>query len=544
MQLSLLEALPDEVLRHVLRHCGLNALLALAATSRGFHELITSDSHGFLATYARTCSNYDPRTLKTLAFHQRAPWPQRAQWTERTCRRWSEWDGRGSVIGGPQREWRRCLPTLKIWDVQAGVGTVLVAKGRELELWLTRPDGGVEIAPVVVRNPLQRSAARSKQVGGAQLAPTSSAQDDATAFAAVPRPGEIIVSRVSGVVQRLRVEEHVGPGSHLVLEEAARYGIDAGHLATPAIRTTVQTIHSRGNLLVSSSTTRQRPNVGPSDQTAVSDPRGPIVSLARTLKKRSAAQNHAISLHSIAAPWQPAITLPLPTKPWSVHVSPSQKWLAVGQSGTAPLSIYQLDSTGAPISTPTAIAHTVKSTSVYGIATPSLDCSPFSNPEQTLIGAFYDSTTRIYDLRIPSFGRPSSWDASDDDRPSNEVARLVDPWSDDPCYSLGIGGAVGAYVAVGTARNAAVRLFDVRSPVRPTGITAFAPGRDRSPIYALEVEGSRVWGCTESRGFVLDFEAFEAPRKRMDKIAYVSHQEGEGGTLRWMGDHRRRLEAQ
>jgi hypothetical protein len=537
MQLSLLESLPDEVLRHVLRHCSLSTLLSLSATNRTLHEII---SHDYLATFARTRLNYDPRTLKHIGFHARAPWAQRALWAERTNRRWNDWDGRGVAVGGVRREWRRCLPTLKFWEVQDGVEVVIVGRGRDLEVWLTRSDGSLDIVSVIVRAPVKRSSIRSTCNG--KESPSShhhGAQEDVTALASGTRPGEIIVSRVSGLIQRLCVVEHAtGPGHPLVLEETARYSIPDSTANGRRNRSTVQAIHSRRDVLVSSSTVRKPASVPATEQSMVVDPRGPLVSLARTLKERSAAQAHSVSVHSIVAPWQPPVSIPFTTKPWSVHMSPQRSWLAVGHSGTAPLSLFQLDSTGAPSSsTPTRVAHTPKSTSVYGLTTPSEACSPFSNPEQTLIAAFYDSTTRVYDLRIPpSPHLASSWDApSTRERPANEVLRLADPWSDDPSYSVGIGGAHGAYIAVGTARNAAVRLFDIRSPARPRGVTAFAPGRDRSPVYSLEVEGSRVWGCTENRGFLLDFEAFEAPRRHADKVAYVGHQEGEGGVLKWMG---------
>ena len=538
MQLSLLESLPDEVLRHVLRHCSLSTLLSLSATNRTLHEIIST---GYLATFARTRLNYDPRTLKHIGFHTRAPWAQRALWAECTNRRWDDWDGRGVAVGGVRREWRRCLPTLKFWELQDGVGVVLVGRGRDLEVWLTRSDGSLNIVPVVVRAPIKRSSIRSAR-SGKELVSSSSqqgAQEDVTALASGTRPGEVIVSRVSGLIQRLCVVEHAtGPGHPLVLEETARYSIPDSTATGRRNCSTVQAIHSRGDVLVSSSTVRKPASVPATEQSMVVDPRGPLVSLARTLKERSAAQAHSVSLHSIVAPWQPAVSIPFTTKPWSMHMSPQRSWLAVGHSGTAPLSLFQLDSTGAPISsTPTRVAYTPKSTSVYGLTTPSEACSPFSNPEQTLIAAFYDSTTRVYDLRIPpSPHLASSWDApSTEERPANEVLRLADPWSDDPSYSVGIGGAHGACIAVGSARNAAVRLFDIRSPAHVRSVTAFAPGRDRSPIYSLEVEGSRVWGCTENRGFLVDFEAFEAPRRHAEKVAYVGHQEGQGGVLKWMG---------
>ena len=37
------------------------------------------------------------------------------------------------------------------------------------------------------------------------------------------------------------------------------------------------------------------------------------------------------------------------------------------------------------------------------------------------------------------------------------------------------------------------------------GWSVHAPGNDSSPVYSLVVDGSRVFGANESRGFVFDF---------------------------------------
>ncbi|BGP25528.1 hypothetical protein JCM10295v2_004456 [Rhodotorula toruloides] len=156
--------------------------------------------------------------------------------------------------------------------------------------------------------------------------------------------------------------------------------------------------------------------------------------------------------------------------------------------------------------------------------------------KETVLAAFYDATTCVYDLRSspPPSDVVSAWDQPRFERPSNEIMRLSDPWSDDPAFSLAVGGAAGSYVAVGTARNAAIRLFDVRQAASG-GITAFAPGRDRSPVYGLEMEGSRLWGVSEKRGFWLDFDAFLG-KEDGERVPFVGHVKGEGGSLRWMGE--------
>lgn len=364
----------------------------------------------------------------------------------------------------------------------------------------------------------------------------SSALDDITALAEGAREGEIVVSRVLGLVQKLKVVDLGGGGRPIILEEKARYVLPQAQRQRPG-STAVQALHSNGGLLVSASTTRLRlPNPNKLVQTMDEND-----SLAHTLSKRAAPKLHQIAIHSLSSPWESPSLISLPTKPWSVQLSPSSTptWLAIGHTGTSPLSLVQLDSTGSPISPiPTPLAFTSKSTSVYSLTTPSLNCSPFLRPDQTLIAAFFDSTTRIYDLRLPS---PSStslvtsdWDSLASS--SNEILRLSDPWSDDPSYSVSSGGSTGSYISVGSARNSAVRLFDIRSPSCPAsrrGITAFGPGGDRSPVYGLGMENSRVWAVTERKGFVFNLQ--EGGRGE-EGVAYVEHG-GEGaGKLKRTGE--------
>lgn len=527
MRLSLLQQLPLELLNHLLPFLPLDSLLALSSTSRSFHELITSTT---LPRLARTVYGYAPRTVKHLAFHQRASWVRRTLWARQVAKRCETWDARGFIVGGPGRELRKCLPTMRMWEVERGVEVVLVGKGRDLEMWWTRSDGGVDVVPVVIApgRHAHMLGGKSGNVGGLE---------DVTSLARGTRPGEVLVSRVSGRLQRLRVVQHPSRSSPLVLEETAQYSTETGTGRTRggglSGSTSIQALHSEGTLLVAASTSRIPPTSRPATPSSAVNS---TASLAHTLKDLSSSSSHAVSLYSVASPWQSPTVLPFATRTWSVHAAPSKRWLAIGHSGSSPLSLVHLDSTGSPILPLTSLAHTPRSTAVYAVTTPPTNSCGFLDPAQTLLAAFYDSTTRVYDLRVPPPPSDivSAWDQPRFERPSNEIMRLSDPWSDDPAFSLAVGGAAGSYVAVGTARNAAVRLFDVRQAVSG-GITAFAPGRDRSPVYGLEMEGSRVWGVSEKRGFWLDFDAFLG-KEDGERVPFVGHVKGEGGALRWMGE--------
>ncbi|GAA5945284.1 uncharacterized protein JCM15063_000604 [Sporobolomyces koalae] len=536
MQHCLLGELPSEVLLHLLSFLSLESLLSLSRTSRTFHSLIHSD---ILPRVCLKQLNYSPATLKHVHSQQGWSWSRKALWADRVRHKCAEWDFTGVSFGG----WDRTMPVVRLWQLDRGVTGLLIARGPELECWIAVDSkGSMDRIPVTVKG----SSPGMSGVKG-QRRPTRSALDDVTALTDGGRAGQIVVARVSGLIQKLRIVDHGGRGRPIVLEEAARYATPQLDITRPG-STTVQALHSNSSVIVSASTTRLRP---PDPRQIAPDEND---SLARTLAKRAAPKKHHVALHSIVSPWIPPTVISLSSKPWSIQLAPSSSpsWLAIGQSGTAPLSLFQLDSTGSPVaSSSTPLAHTAKPTSVYSLTTPSIDCSPFLRPDQTLVAAFFDSTTRIYDLRLPPPPSSSSssslvssnWNDGSVSSASNEILRLSDPWSDDPSYSVSVGGPAGAYVAVGSARNSAVRIFDIRSPTvdvdsarrGSNGITAFGPGGDRSPVYGLAMENSRIWGVTERRGFVFNFHADVREGKGEESIAYVTHSGQGKGELRKTG---------
>ncbi|GAA5835071.1 hypothetical protein JCM11251_000153 [Rhodosporidiobolus azoricus] len=546
-----LEELPSELLEHLLTFFGLPSLLSLSATSRSFHYLISTS---YLPTYTLSHYNYDPRTLSHLRFHSGSiPWAPRALWADAVSRRFSNLEFRAAALGGPNRVWKRCLPVVKLWTTSDGRGIVLIARGRGMEVWEADRDGVMRGQAALVdgidnTRALGRPANTRNDPRRAE-----NSQEDITALADGIASGEVVVARVNGLVQRLRVKRDGHPQYPLELSEVARYSVTPLSAIAKGSSTTVQALSSSGGLLASAATTRYRPGGQDGTATPKGDDPSTIHSLAQTLSQRAAPKAHSVSLHALNSPWESPSAIPFATKPWSVLLSPSSSpsWLAVGHTGTSPLSLIPLTPSGPLPSSMTTLAYTKRTTSVYGLATPSLQSSPFLSPTNTLIAAFYDSTTRVYDLRVPGPPSPSSasagalvsatsWDDDPSSRPKNEVMRLADPWADDASYSVACGGAHGAYVAVGSARNGAVRLFDVRSPSKVRGITAFSPGRDKSPVYGLAMEGSRLYGVTDQRGFVMDWDAFESPG--MERVAYVSHEKregGGGGELRWTGAERR-----
>ncbi|GAA5938987.1 hypothetical protein JCM10213_005997 [Rhodosporidiobolus nylandii] len=543
--LSPLERLPLELLAHtLLPHLPLPSLLSLRLCSRTLRSAVEEHLPSVLRSLG-----YAPCTIAHLPFHRHAPAARKALWATSVVRRFEAQEFRGSVLGGQRGGWRKCLPVVKLWEPVAGEGALLVARGRGMELWHADPSagGGMRGADVLVDG-----------FDGGRREEAAGATKDVTALCGGIGLGEVTVARVDGTLSRLRVRSDErraggGGGGCVRLAEKARY--DAFPSASAGGKTagrssTIQALASEGGVLAAAGTTRLPPGSVAASAPATPAPASPfssrpstpsasLPSLAASLSSRAVSSSHSISLHALASPWQPPEVVPLSTKPWSLLLSPSSSsasaaaspsWLAIGHTGISPLSLLPLTPSGPLPSALQPLSHTRKTTSVYALASPP-SSSPLS-PSHTVIAAFYDSTTRVFDLRVPppSSSSSSSWNDGDDDfRPANEIARLADPWSDDPSYSLACGGPSGSAVFVGTARNAALRIFDLRSASRSSSITAYAPGRDRSPVYSLAAEGSRVYGATESRGFVLDWDPW--PERAAEGVAFVRH--SEGGAMRW-----------
>ncbi|KAJ7211987.1 hypothetical protein GGX14DRAFT_497452, partial [Mycena pura] len=125
--------------------------------------------------------------------------------------------------------------------------------------------------------------------------------------------------------------------------------------------------------------------------------------------------------------------------------------------------------------------------------------SAWGSSPQVVVSGWYNGIVAIHDLRSSS-RVPTSTSAP---APLRPVLTLRNYLSDEPVYSVSCGGGGGAHVAAGAARHSLVSLWDIRSP--RNGFSIHAPINDPSPVYALILESSRLWGVTQSRPFVFDF---------------------------------------
>ncbi|KAF5311604.1 hypothetical protein D9611_009429 [Ephemerocybe angulata] len=218
-----------------------------------------------------------------------------------------------------------------------------------------------------------------------------------------------------------------------------------------------------------------------------------------------------LSLHNALDNCDPLSQIDLAERSWKSHlsVSSSTPYAAFGSTGKKPLTVHFISPDDGLSPTPSLVLHTEKSTpdSLSSSAVYGLSQAPFSSPwgasPQILASGWFDGKVRIYDIRCPS-SHHSVLTGEDTSAPLlRPVLCLNDRWSTEPIYSVACGGGSGAHVAAGTARHSVVSFWDVRNP--RGGWSVHAPGNDRSPVFSVLLEGSRLFGATEMRPFVYDF---------------------------------------
>lgn len=233
------------------------------------------------------------------------------------------------------------------------------------------------------------------------------------------------------------------------------------------------------------------------------------------VESMSTSSSHLLSLSSAgtaafislkSAHTSPPQLIELDSRGWSSYLSKrsSNPYAAFGTSGINPLAIHHIQPSHLS-SHPSLLlspASESRPSAVYAIdsAPPS---SPWGSSDQIIVSGWYDGNVHVHDLRSSS--RLFPVDPSPD-RPSSSlipVLTFADPWSYEPIYSLSCGGGSGAHIAAGSARHSVVAFWDVRKPTG--GWSVHAPGNDSSPVYSVIIDGPRVFGANQSRGFVLDF---------------------------------------
>ena len=250
----------------------------------------------------------------------------------------------------------------------------------------------------------------------------------------------------------------------------------------------------------------------------------------------SVAESGQTAVVNSASPWMKPAIVNIGKVTWSSHLEldSSTPYLALGTRSS--VSVYPF-SDGVLRASPTAeLGGPGRGTPVYCVA----QYIPGGSPD-ILASGWYDGKVRIHDLRCSQ--RTWSLDSTTLGALA-PVMTLSDPWrSFDPVYSLaargmlddegarrtgchGGGGGLAHqhhYLTAGSSFHSVVCLWDVRQPSESWSL--FAPGGDRSPVHSLKTEGSRIWGVTERRAFVVDF-APDAASTRFPDVERGAHHTG------------------
>nr|GAT60186.1 predicted protein [Mycena chlorophos] len=241
--------------------------------------------------------------------------------------------------------------------------------------------------------------------------------------------------------------------------------------------------------------------------------RSPIPSLQLNnkdfIESLSLSQNALLSLSSTGLAalsdiegFASPTTLSLNARSWAsqLRLDASSPYAAFGTSSPTPLAIHSVSPSHLS-STPSAILslakREIRTTAVYGIARgpPSV----WGGSPSIVVSGWYNGLVAVHDLRSSTRDHSSAAAATT----LLPVLTLNNSISDEPIYSVSCGGGNGSHVACGTARHGVVSIWDVRAP--RDGFSVHAPFNDRSPVYSLITESSRIFGATDSRPFVFDF---------------------------------------
>lgn len=184
-------------------------------------------------------------------------------------------------------------------------------------------------------------------------------------------------------------------------------------------------------------------------------------------------------------------TLEIGRRSWAsfLSIKGSHPYVAVGTSAPSPFSVYSITESGLASSPSLSLSPGEASNAAYSINSAPI-ASPWGSSPQVIVTGWYDGFIRCYDLRVPNSSTKS-------------VLEVSDPCVPEPIYSLSCGGGSGCHIAAGLARHSLVSFWDVRCPKR--GWSVYAPGNDRSPVYSLILESSRLYGTTQDRAFLFEF---------------------------------------
>lgn len=307
----------------------------------------------------------------------------------------------------------------------------------------------------------------------------------------IPLPGEstdFIIGQANGLIRHIRFRR-----------ESAEFFVKRTFQHPRAIIRSLSITEEYMVALSSTSSNAHQISFYPLQETGLSTPEDETIPLSPEIspihtESPPRAEPWISSDHSVV---EPDYTTSYPTRPWNaLFLSPSL--LALGSTSPSALQIYnfgassqlqlsrELDSHPAQLSALTE-SPSFSKTSIYAMHhyAPSL-----------LLTGWYHGPANMHDLRLAT---------------SYPVLALNDPLDDGAAYSLSTDG--GHRVLVGGANHGMVKVFDVRMPNKGWSVYL---ARERSPVYAVRGEHSRIFAATEGTVWKCDLSYKHKPRTYED----------------------------
>lgn len=207
---------------------------------------------------------------------------------------------------------------------------------------------------------------------------------------------------------------------------------------------------------------------------------------------------------------QPDFTTSHPIRPWQ-GLFLSSSLLALGSTTPEALSIYDFcPNTSHPLQNPRELLSYAAKMSGADISLPtktSVYAMHHYAPSLLLTG-WYHGPANLHDLRLST---------------KYPIIAMDDPFDDSAAYSVSTDGA--HRILVGGANYGMVKIFDVRMPSE--GWSMYL-GRERSPVYAVKGEHSRIFASTEGTVWECDLGFKHKPRRYDDEGNWRARM-GKGG---------------
>jgi hypothetical protein len=459
-----LQSLPFDIFQdNILPYLSYADLVYLASTSKSLHSnLSTSTTWQAFLRHQRYVDITQSKYLSSLPLRLRAAIGHRADigWEKHMFKAQSIF---------PQRWQRKCLPRLEIDPEFIAVGV-----GADMHIqWIQNASMFVKQQPTpwMVYN-----------LG------SHGSQDITDIVPLAGTPTEFIIGQAHGSIRHLEFNKET---TEFTIKRVFQH-------PTAIIRSLSMTPEYLVALSSTSSTTHKisfYPLKSPEDETHDGGSLSPVVSPIH------------IESPTMNEPWfpldhpiiPPFITADHPTRPWNaLFLSPTQ--LAIGSTSPSALGIYDFcPDTSEPLKLSRQLfSHPAK---LSGLT----DAAPYSKTSiyamhqyapNLLLTGWYHGPANIHDLRLPD---------------SYPILSLNDPLDDGAAYSLSTDG--GNRILVGGANHALVKIFDVRMPDRGWSIYL---GRERSPVYAIQGEHSRIFAATEGTVWECDLGYKHKPRSYED----------------------------